>query len=61
MKYVMLFTVLALSTSAIAADKKTAQQKTWTDEYQYGAKEKESAPKTGKPSEGGEFEVAPKE
>ncbi len=61
MKYVILITCLALSVSAMASgDKSTAQQKVWTDEYQYGVNEKDAAPKTGKPSENGEFEVAPK-
>lgn len=47
-----------LVASTLAADE-SAQQKGWTDEYQYGAKEK--APKTGEPEENGEFEIAPKE
>lgn len=99
MKRLMLITIgLMLATSAVAGENKTAQQKVWTDEYQYGANEEKTAvsengklamgdkpegknktaqqkvwtdeyqygkngkdtPKTGKPSEGGEFEVAPK-
>ena len=32
-------------------------RKPWTEEYQYG---KNDVPKTGKPEEGGEIEVAPR-
>lgn len=48
---------IVVATPTEAADK-TAQQRQWTDEYQYGANP--DAPKTGKPEEGGEFEIAPK-
>ena len=35
----------------------TRDRNKWTQEYQYG---KNDVPKTGKPEEGGEFEVAPR-
>lgn len=77
MKYLIFAFFLVASVSAVAGEHKSAQQKEWTDEYQYGAVEeqqapattpaneknvavKKKAPKTGKPSEGGEFEIAPK-
>lgn len=77
MKYLILAFLLGVSLPAAAADSKSAQQKEWADEYQYGAAEeqqapatapageksvavKKKAPKAGKPSEGGEFEIAPK-
>lgn len=77
MKYLILALLLGVSLPAAAAESKSAQQKEWTNEYQYGAAEEQEAPgvapteekkvtvkkkmpKTGKPSEGGEFEIAPK-
>lgn len=70
MKYVIFALFLAASISAAAAEKKVAQEKVWTNEYQYGENEHDAdgdavaaqkALKGNKPSEGGEFEVAPKE
>lgn len=53
MKYILLITIMAFSVTGFAAgNKSTAQQKVWTDDYQYGANEN---PKDG------EFEVAPRE
>lgn len=42
MRYLILIFVIAFSTSAIAAEK-SAQQKDWTNEYQYGESEKAPA------------------
>lgn len=39
MKYLITIMCLALSVSAVASEKKTAQQKVWTDDYQYGENE----------------------
>lgn len=63
MKYVLLITLLTLSVSAMASgDKSTAQQKVWTDDYQYGANEKETPQAAEKPAdENGEFQIAPKQ
>jgi len=60
MKYLIPITYMILSMSAMAADnpKNNAQVKPWTEEYQYGS---EQPPKTGKASEHGEFEIAPKQ
>lgn len=40
MKYILPFLLLTFSLSAYAAEKKITQEKPWTDEYQYGEKEK---------------------
>lgn len=61
MKYILLMTCLALSLSAMAGEKKTVQEKSLSDEYQYGAKDKEKPAKTGKLSDKDEFEVAPRQ
>jgi hypothetical protein len=48
--------MIAQETSPNDATNPTERNK-WTQEYQYG---KNDMPKTGKPEEGGEFEVAPR-
>ena len=45
MRYILILICLTLSTSALASEKESAQEKPWTDEYQYGDNEKEKAPK----------------
>ena len=63
MKYVLLITLLVFSASAMASgNKSTAQQKVWTDVYQYGAKENKTPQAAKKPTDkNGEFEIAPKQ
>lgn len=52
---------ISMMATARAEDSESAQQKEWTEQYQYGKNESDQKPKTGKPSENGEFEIAPKE
>lgn len=65
MKYLLLVMSvmigISMAATARAADSESAQQKQWTEQYQYGLNETDQKPKTGKPSENGEFEIAPKE
>lgn len=59
MKYILLALCLILPATTAAAAGKTAQQKEWSDEYQYGAKE--GGADAAKHPEKTEPETAPEE